>query len=164
MTPSINFKLQHQALWPGSQLSNFHRLVLIVPHPYWHPRDFNHFSGLLGPIQVSFPSIRGFSNELSLHIRWPKYWSFSFSISPSNEYSGLIFFRIDWFDLPGVQGLSRIFSSTTIQKHQFFSAQPALWSNFHIHTWLLEKLHLWLYGPSLAKWCLCFLICCLGLS
>ena len=46
-----------------------------------------------------FPSIRVFSNELALHIRWPKYWSFSFSISPSNEYSGLIYFRMDWFDL-----------------------------------------------------------------
>ena len=51
-----------------------------------------------------FPSIRVFSNELVLHIRWPKYWSFSFSISPSNEYLGLISFRIDWFDFPVVQG------------------------------------------------------------
>ena len=51
-----------------------------------------------------FPGIRVFSNELALHIRWPKYWSFSFSISPSNEYSGLISFRIDWFDLLAVQG------------------------------------------------------------
>ena len=51
-----------------------------------------------------FPNIRVFSNELALHIRWPKYWSFSFSISPSNEYSGLISFRIDWFDLLAVQG------------------------------------------------------------
>ena len=51
-----------------------------------------------------FPNIRVFSNELAVHIRWPKYWSFSFSISPSNEYSGLISFRIDWFDLVAVQG------------------------------------------------------------
>ena len=51
-----------------------------------------------------FPSIRVFSNESALHIRWPKYWSFSFSISPSNEYSGLISFRMDWLDLPAVQG------------------------------------------------------------
>ena len=50
-----------------------------------------------------FPSIRFFSTELTLRIRWPRYWSFNFSISPSNEYSGLIFFRIDWFDLPAVQ-------------------------------------------------------------
>ena len=52
----------------------------------------------------TFPSIRVFSNESALHIRWPKYWSFSFSISPSNEYSGLISFKIDWFDLLAVQG------------------------------------------------------------
>ena len=50
------------------------------------------------------PSIRGFSNELAVHIRWPKYWSFSFSVSPSNEYSGLISFRIDWFELLAVHG------------------------------------------------------------
>ena len=58
---------------------------------------------LLFPPSI-FPSIRVFSNESVLHIRWPKYWSFSFSISPSNEYSGLISFRMDWLDLPGQQG------------------------------------------------------------
>ena len=72
-----------------------------------------------------FPSIRGFSNESVLFIRWPKYWSFSFSISPSNEYSGLISFRMDLFDL-AVKGLSRVFSNTTVQKHQFFGAQLPL--------------------------------------
>ena len=72
-----------------------------------------------------FPSIRVFPNELALHIRWPKYWSFSFNISPSNEYSGLISFRIDWFDLLEVQGTL----NTTIQKHQFFSTQPSSGSN-----------------------------------
>ena len=84
-----------------------------------------------------FPSIRVFSNESVLCIRWPKYWSFS--ISPSNEYSG-------WFPwgLTGLislqsEGLSRVFSNTTVQNHQFFSAQLSLWSNSHIHTWLLEK-------------------------
>ena len=62
-----------------------------------------------------FPSSRVFSNESVLCIRWPKYWSFSFSISPSNDYSGWIYFRIDWFDLFTVQGtLRRVFSSTTI--------------------------------------------------
>ena len=64
----------------------------------------------------------------SLH-QVAKYWSFSFSISPYNEYSGLISFRIDWFDLLAVQGLSRVFSNTTVQKHQFFGAQLSLWSN-----------------------------------
>ena len=71
-----------------------------------------------------FPSIRVFFNESVLCIRWPKYWSFSFS--PSSEYSGLISFRIDWLDLLEVQGLSRVFSNTTVQKHQFFSAQFSL--------------------------------------
>ena len=61
-----------------------------------------------------FASIRVFSNESTLCIRWPKCWSFSFSISPFNIYSGLISFRIDWFDLLEVEGLSRVFSSTTI--------------------------------------------------
>ena len=68
-----------------------------------------------------FPSIRVFSNELVLHIRWPKY--FSFSSSPSNEYSGLISFRMDWLDSLLSKGLSRVISNTTVQKHQFFSAQ-----------------------------------------
>ena len=86
-----------------------------------------------------FPSIRIFSNELALCIRWSKFWSFSFSICPSNEYSGLIFFSIDWFDLLAVQGPSRLFSSTTTQKRQFFDAQPSLlWSSSHTRTWLLE--------------------------
>ena len=62
-----------------------------------------------------FPSIRIFSNESVLHIRWPKYWSFSFSISPSNEYSGLISFRIDWFDLLTVQGTLK----SLLQHHSF---------------------------------------------
>ena len=84
-----------------------------------------------------FPRIRVFSNESVLHIRWPKYWSFN--ISPSSEYSGMISFRIDWFDLLVVQGFSKAFSSTTIQKHQFLSTQHSLESNSHIHTWLLEK-------------------------
>ena len=80
------------------------------------------------------PSIRVFCNEPALHNGWPKYLSFSFSISPSNEYSGLISFRIDWFDLLAVQGTLKVFSSITIQKHQFFSIQPFLWSSSHIHT------------------------------
>ena len=86
-----------------------------------------------------FPSIRVFSNESVLCIRWPKYWSFTFTISPSNEYSGLISFRIDWFDHLAVQGnLKRLFN-TTVKKHQFFGPQPSLWSICHTHTWLLEK-------------------------
>jgi len=70
-----------------------------------------------------FPSIRVFSNESARRIRWLKYWCVSFSIRPYNEYSGLISFRIDWLDLLLSKGLSRVFSNTTVQKHQFFDAQ-----------------------------------------
>ena len=87
-----------------------------------------------------FSSIRVFSNDSALHIRWPEYWSF-FSISLSSEYSVLISFRIDWFDLLAVQGLTRVFSITTVWKCQFFSVQPSLWSNSHIFTWLLKRKH-----------------------
>ena len=85
------------------------------------------------------PGVRVFSNESTLCMRWPKYWSFSFSIIPSSEHSGLISFRLDWLDLLAVQGLSRFFSNTTVQKHQFFGAQLSSQSNSHIHTWPLEK-------------------------
>jgi len=71
-----------------------------------------------------FPSIRVFSSELALHIRWSKYWSFSFSISPSNEYFGLISFRIDWFDLLVVQGTLKS-PNTTVQKHQGHSSNSS---------------------------------------
>ena len=91
---------------------------------------------LLSP---NFPSIRVFSNESVLHIRWPKYWSFSFSISPSNEYSGLISFRIGWFDLPAVQGTLKSLLQHHSSKASVFGAQFSLWSNSHIHIWLLEK-------------------------
>ena len=82
-----------------------------------------------------FPSKSVFSKELVLRIRWPKYWSFSFSISPSNEYSGLISFRINWFDLLAVQRTRRsLLQHQLIPEHQFFGTQPSLWSNSHIHT------------------------------
>ena len=79
-----------------------------------------------------FPSIRVFLNESALCISWPKYWNFSISLS--NKYSGLISFRIEWFDLFVVQGTLRNLLNTIIQKHQFFGTQPSLWPNSHIHT------------------------------
>ena len=86
-----------------------------------------------------FPSIRVFSNESALCIRWPKYWSFSFNIGPSNEPQ-------DWSPLGWTrrmslqsEGLSRVFSNTTVQKNQFLCTQLSLQSNSHIHTWPLEK-------------------------
>ena len=78
-----------------------------------------------------FPSIRVFSNESVLCIRWPKYWSFSFSIRPSSEYSGLISFRIDWFDLLAVQGTLRSLLQHHSSKASFFGTQLSLWSNSH---------------------------------
>ena len=82
---------------------------------------------------------QGLFQWVNSHMRWPKDWSFSFSISPSNEHPGLISFRMGWLDLLAVQGLSKVSSNTTVQKHQFFGAQLSSQSNSHIHTWPLEK-------------------------
>ena len=98
---------------PSSHLILCHPLLLLPPIP---------------------PSIRVFSNESTLCMRWLKYWSFSFSISPSKGIPGLISFRMDWFDLLAVQGTLKVFSNTTDQKHQFFSARLSSQSNSHIHT------------------------------
>ena len=93
---------------------------------WWHPT----ISSSVVPFSCSqsFPSIRVFSNESALHIRWPKYWTFSFRISPSNECSGLISLRMDWLDLLAWEskGLSRAFSNITVQKHQFFGTEFSL--------------------------------------
>ena len=141
------------SLWPhGLQhaITNFLSLLKLMSIK---PRMPSNHLILYRPLLLLpsiLPSIRVFSNESVLHIRWPKYWSFSFSISPSMNIQ-------DWFPLglTGLislqsKGLSRVFPST-IQKHQFFSAQLSLWSNSHIHTWLLEKPQLWLDEPLLAK-------------
>ena len=81
-----------------------------------------------------FPSVRVFSNESALHTRWPNIWNFSFSVSSSNEHSGLISFRIDCFDLLLYKRFSRVFSTSQFKKHQLFGVQPSLWSNSHIQT------------------------------
>ena len=114
-----------------------------------------------------FPSIRVFFNELILCIRWPKYGSFSFSISPSNEYSELISFRIDWYIFLHPKGLSRVFSNTTVQKHQFFSAQfycailllyEVYWRNeLCLKRWLslqsdLSTYSIWVHHNSNRRW------------
>ena len=78
------------------------------------------------PLPSIFPSLRVFSNETALCIRWPKYWSFSFNISPSSDYSGLISFSMDWLNLLAVQGTLKSLLHTTVQKHHFFSAQLSL--------------------------------------
>ena len=107
-----------ESVMPSSHLILYRTLLLLPPVP---------------------PSIRVFSNESTLCMRWPKYWSFSFSIIPSKEIPGLISFRkAGWISLQS-KGLSRVFSNTTVQKHQFFGAQLSSQSNSHIHTWPQEK-------------------------
>ena len=109
-------------------LSKFMAIGLVIPSNHL---IFCHPLLLLPSI---FPSIRVFSNESGLCIRWPKNWSCSFSISPSNEYSGQISLGwMGWISLK-FKGLSRVFSNTTVQKQQFFSVQPSSQSNSHIHT------------------------------
>ena len=117
--PRSSFKLTSiESVMPSSHLILCHPLFLLSPIP---------------------PTIRVFSNESTLCMRWPKYWSFTFSIIPSKEIPGLISFRMDWLDLLAVQGLLRVFFNTTVQKHQFFSARLSSQSNSRIHTWQLEK-------------------------
>ena len=89
-------------------------------------------------LPLIFPSIRGFSNETALSIRWPKYWNFRFSISP-NEYSGLISFRIDSLGLLAVQETLKSLLQNQVRKHLFVVTQLSLFSNSHIHRGLLEK-------------------------
>ena len=107
-----------ESVMPSSHLILCRPLLLLLPIP---------------------PSIRVFSNESTHRMRWPKYWSFSFNISPSNEHPGLVSLRMDWLDLLVVKGLSRVFSNTIVQKHQFFGSQLSSPSNSHIHTWPVEK-------------------------
>ena len=109
-----------------------------------------------------FLSIRVFSNESVIWIRWPKYWSFSFSMSPSNEHPGLISFRIDWLISLQSKGLSRVpwehhsSKASILQCSAFFIVQLS-------HPYMTTgKTIAWLDGPLLAKYCLCFLIYCLG--
>ena len=115
------------------------------PLNWWYLSDHLILSKPLLLLPSVFPSIRIFSTESALHIRWPNYWSFSLSISPSNEYSQLISFKRDWFNLFAVQELSRVFSSTTVRNHQFFFRNqffvtlPSLLSSSHSSTWLLER-------------------------
>ena len=120
----------HQA---SLSINNSRRLLKLMSIELVMPS--NHLI-LCHPLLLSpsiFPSIRVFSNESALGIRWPKYWSFSFNISPSNEYSRLVSFRLDWLDPFQSKGLSGGFSNTKVQKHQFFRGQLLLWSKSNIH-------------------------------
>ena len=116
-------------------------LESIQTHIHWVGDAIQPFHPLSSPfcLPLIFPRIRVFSNESVLRIRWPKYWSFSFSISPSNEYPGLISFRIDWLDFLAVQGTLK----SLLQHHS--SKASILWCSAffmvhsQIHIWLLEK-------------------------
>ena len=99
-----------------------------------------------------FPSIRVFSSESALHIRWPKYWSSSFNISPSSEHSGLIAFRMDWLDLLAVQGLSRVFSNKSINSKASILWHSAFFMVQLSHPYMtVGKTIACLDGPLLAK-------------
>ena len=115
---------------------NLHKLMSIKMMMSSNHLILCHHLLLLPPI---FPIIRVFSNESVLRMRWPKYWRFSFSISPSNEYSGLISFRMDWLDLFADQGTLKSLLQHYSSKASIFGAQLSLESNSHIHTRLLEK-------------------------
>ena len=135
-------------------------------HVHWVRDAIQPFHPPLSPSPPAFnlSQHQGLFQWVSSHIMWPEYWSFSFSISPSNEYSRLIYFRIDLLDLLAVQGtlkslLQHHSSKASILRHSpFFIVQL---SHPYVTT---GKTIPWLDGPLLGKWCLCFLICCLGLS
>ena len=140
---SVSDSLRPHGLQHTRSLLRFVSIELVMPSNHLILR---HPLLLLPSI---FPSIKVFFNEFT---------SCGQSIEASASTSVLPMNIQDWFPigLTGLislqsKGLSRVFSNTTTQKHQFFSAQPSLWSNSHIHTWLLEKTELWLYGPLLAK-------------
>ena len=107
-------------------VTNSQSLLKLMPNESVMP------SSHLSSLSLLPPLIRVFSNESTLHMSWPKYWSFSFSISPSNEHPGLTSFGMDWLDLLVSKGLSRGFSNTTVQKHQFFGTELSSQSKSHI--------------------------------
>ena len=125
-----------------------HLLEFAQTHVHWVSDAINQLA-LCRPLLLLpsvFPSIRIFSTDSALCIRWPKYWSFSFSISPSNEHWGFISFRTD-FGLISLlsKGLSRVFSSTIVWKRDFFGAQPSSWSNSHMTTGKIIALTIWIF-------------------
>ena len=106
--------------WTSLSITNSQSLLKLMSIESVMPSNHLILCHTLLLLPSIFPSIWVFSNDSVLCIRWPKYWSFSFSISPSSEYSELISFKMDWLLS---KGLSRIFSNTTVQKHLFFSTQ-----------------------------------------
>ena len=113
-------------------ITNFWSLLKLMSIESVMPSNHHTLCRPLLLLPSIFPSIRVFSNESVLCIRWPKYWSFSFSISPSNEYSGLISFRMDWLDLLAVKGTLKSLLQHNSSKPLVLQCQRSLWSNSHI--------------------------------
>ena len=135
--------LAHQTSLPlniSQNVPKFPSITLVMSSShliFWHP---------LFLLPSIFPSIKDFSNESAVHIRWPKHWSLNFSINPSIECSELISLKIDWFDLLLPKGLSEVFYSTTVQKHQFLGILPSLQSISHNSMWPLERIALTIHN------------------
>ena len=127
----------------GPQGFNFHQKLPELAQTHVHQAGDavqpGHPLSSPSPPALNLPSIRVFSNDSILHIRWPKYWSFSFCISPSNEYSGLISFRIDWLDLFAVQGTLKSLLQHHSSKASIHQCSAVFRPNSHIHIGLLEK-------------------------
>ena len=124
--------LQHAACQASLSFTNSQSLLKLMSIESVMPSNHPILCHPLLLLPSVFPSIRVSSSESALHINWPYYWSFSFSISSSNEYLGLISSRISWLDLLANQGTLK--SSPEPQRHQFFGAQPLLLSSSHICT------------------------------
>ena len=158
--PSNHLILCHPLLFLPSVLPSIrvfsNEPVLRIRWPKYQSFSFsispsNEYSGLISfrtdsfyllTVQGTLKSLLQYHNSKAsvLLMRWPKYWSFSFSIRPSKEHPGLISFRIDWLDLLAVQGtLKSLLQHITVQTHQFFNAQPSSQSNSHVHTRPQEK-------------------------
>ena len=144
-------------------ITNSWSILKLMPIKSVMPPNHLILCGLLLLPPSIFPSIRVFSNESVLHIRWPKYWSFRFSISPSNEYSGLISFRMDWLALLAVQEILK-----SLLYHHGSEASILQGSDFFIVQLSYPYMTSWktitLTRTLSTKQCLCFLICCLGWS
>ena len=115
-------------------------------HVHWvgHAIQPSHPLSSPSPPALNLSQHQGLFESVRSCTMWPKYWSFSFNISPSNEHPGLISFGMDWLMSLQSKGLSRLFSNITVQKHQFNCIQLSLGSNSHIHTWPLKKPQPWL--------------------
>ena len=132
-------------------ITNSHSLVKLMSIESVMPSNYLILCRPLLRRPSIFASIRVFSNELALCMRWPKYWSFSFNISPSNEHLGVISFRMDWLDLLAVQGSLKSLLQQHSSNASILSCSAFFKSSSHIHTWPLEKPQPWLDGPLLAK-------------